>query len=181
MTKINIGSGYYHIPDYISIDSDPNCKPNYVLDLERENLPFDNNSVEEVIAHHILEHLGDGFFHCMRELYRVCKNGAIIDIAVPHPRHDLFLIDPTHKRSIFPETISMFSKKMNIRDIELRGRVTAIAIQNNVDFEVIEQEYKLDPYYKEIFDKASQEECEHIIRSQNNVIAEIFIKVMVIK
>lgn len=181
MTKINIGSGYNHILDYINIDSDPKCKPDYVIDLERENLPFEDNSVEEVIAYHILEHLGDGFFHCIQEIYRVCKNGAIVDIRVPHPRHDTFLIDPTHKRPIYPYTMDMFSKKRNIRDIELGGNITTIALQLDVDFELITHDFKLDPYYQPIFQRATEEECEHIARSQNNVIVEIYMKVMVIK
>lgn len=181
MIKLNLGSGYNHISGYLSIDSDSNCKPDYVLDIERENLPFEDNSVEQVLAHHILEHIGDGFFHLMRELYRVCVSGSIIDIVVPHPRHDAFLLDPTHKRPIYAETMNMFSKTMNQRDIDLGGHVTTVALQNNVNFEVITHEYKLDPYYSKMFSEISAEESEHIVRSYNNVIAEISIQLMVIK
>lgn len=181
MIKLNLGSGYKKLDGYITVDNDSKCNPDHVLDLETDRLPFDDSTVDEVLAHHILEHLGDGFFHVMREIYRVCKNGAIVDIAVPHPRHDTFLIDPTHKRPIYPYTMDMFSKARNLRDIELGGNVTTVALQNNVDFELITHEFKLDPYYLPIFQKATEEECEFIARSQNNVIVEITMKLMVIK
>lgn len=181
MIKINIGSGYTYFDSFIRIDSDPKCKPDYILDLEQEKLPFNDNSVEEVVAHHILEHLGNGFFHVMLELYRVCKHGAIIDIKVPHPRHDTFLIDPTHKRPIYPLTMEMFSKKINEQWIaECRGD-SCLALQYDVDFELITYDFVLDPYYIPIFQKISEQECEFIARSQNNVIMEITMKLMVIK
>ena len=59
--KLNIGAGNKKFPGYINIDSYDASNPDYVLDLEHDNLPFEENSVGHVIAHHILEHLGDGF------------------------------------------------------------------------------------------------------------------------
>jgi len=50
-----------------------------------------------------MEHVGqtpDMFNSIIRKLYRICKNQAIMDITVPHPRHDDFLADPTHVRPI---------------------------------------------------------------------------------
>ena len=108
--KISIGAGDTIETDYIRIDYDSLTNPDYVLDLERDRLPFEDSTVEAVKAHHILEHLGEGFFHCLQELYRVCKHGARINIRVPHPRHDSFLADPTHRRPITAVTMQMFSK-----------------------------------------------------------------------
>lgn len=59
--KLNLGSGSKRINGYLNIDSDPKCNPDYVLNLEIDKLPFENNSVDDMILHHILEHLGDGF------------------------------------------------------------------------------------------------------------------------
>ena len=49
----------------------------------------------------------------MKELYRICKNNSIIDIVVPHPRHDDFLSDPTHVRPITDMTLSLYDKELN--------------------------------------------------------------------
>jgi len=179
--KINLGSGSKRIPEYLNIDIDSGSNPDYCLNIEKDKLPFEDSSIDEVLAHHILEHLGDGFFHCLQELYRVCKHGAIIDVRVPHPRHDTFLIDPTHKRPIYPHTLDMFSKKRNKRDLDAGGCETPLGFIYDVDLIVINHTFILDGYWQEQFKNFSEEQCEHSARSFNNVILEIGIKLMVNK
>ena len=43
----------------------------------------------------------------MKELYRICRDGAEVLIDVPHPRHDDFLNDPTHVRVITPHLLML--------------------------------------------------------------------------
>lgn len=170
--KLNIGSGSKRYPGYLNIDSDANSHPDYCLNIERDRLPFEDDSVDEVLAHHILEHLGDGFFHCLQELYRVCKHGAVIDVRVPHPRHDVFLIDPTHKRPIYPHTLDMFSKSRNKRDMDAGGCETPLGFIYDIDFSVVKHTFILDGYWQEQFKNFTEEQCEHAARSFNNVIVE---------
>lgn len=179
--KLNIGSGSKRYPEYLNIDSNIDSNPDFLIDLETENLPFEDNSVDSVLAHHILEHLGVGFFHAVKELYRVCTNNTIIDVKVPHPRHDIFLIDPTHKRPIYPHTLDMFSKERNLFDIKNNGCETPIGLINDVNLAVVDHQFTLDPYWEDKFKLMSNDECEHVARSMNNVITEITIKWKVIK
>ncbi|MEI6420605.1 MAG: methyltransferase domain-containing protein [Lentisphaerota bacterium] len=179
--KINIGSGSKRYPDYINIDSDSGSNPDYVVDIEKDPLPFADDTVDAVLAHHILEHLGDGFFNCIQELYRVCKHGTIIDVRVPHPRHDTFLIDPTHSRPIYPHTLDMFSKTRNKRDLDAGGCETPLGFIYNVDLVVVDHNFILDEYWQKQFQNFSEEQCEHAARSFNNVILEIGIKLLVNK
>ena len=179
--RINIGSGAKRYPGFLNIDVDVGSNPDFVVDLETEKLPFDDNSVDGVIAHHILEHLGDGFFNCIQELYRVCKHDTIIDVRVPHPRHDTFLIDPTHKRPIYPHTLDMFSKTRNKRDLDANGCETPLGFIYDVDLYVADHTFVLDEYWREQFKNFSDEQCEHTARTFNNVILEIGIKLMVKK
>lgn len=179
--KLNLGSGNKRIPDYLNIDNNPNSNPDYVLDIEKDPFPFPDNSVDHILAHHILEHLGDGFFHCIKELYRIAKPNTIIDVKVPHPRHDIFLIDPTHQRPIYPFTLDMFSKERNTKDQQNNGSETPLAFIHNVDMRVTGYNFVLDPYWQERFQFFSEQECEHAARSYNNVIQEIQIKWMVVK
>lgn len=174
--KLNLGSGSKRYPDYKNIDVDAGSNPDYVVDIETDILPFPDNSIESVLAHHILEHLGDGFFHCIQELYRICKHGAIIDVRVPHPRHDTFLIDPTHKRPIFPHTLDMFSKTRNKRDMDAGGCETPIGFIYNVDMYVLEYKPVLDEYWMPQFKQMTEEQCEHAARTFSNVISEYHIK-----
>ena len=179
--KLNLGSGTTVYDGFLNIDSNFKSNPDYCLDLETDILPFNDNSVDGIIAHHILEHLGVGFFHCMQELYRVCSNKTILDIRVPHPRHDIFLIDPTHKRPIYPHTLDMFSQERNNIDIANNGCETPLGLIYEVDFKVIHHTFILDSYWESKFQILSNDECEHIARSFNNVITEIIIQLMVIK
>ena len=90
--------------------------PEIVQDLEIFPWPWPDNSADEILLCHVLEHLGqtpDLFLKIMQELYRVCKPNATVTIMVPDPRHDFFLNDPTHVRPHHAPvtTRDMFSKK----------------------------------------------------------------------
>lgn len=184
--KINIGSGYKRYPDFINIDRDPMCSPNFVVDLEKDKLPFDDNSVCEVKARHILEHLGDGFFHCLQELYRVCEDGAVIDITVPHHRHEYFLNDPTHKRPITVDGLTLFSKKYNDYCVSIDDGSSKLGHYYNVDFEVIWSDYAYDSRYNHMIqavkeDPALRIQWEQILHENNNIRVETYVKLLVVK
>ena len=59
--KINLGSGYKRIDGFLNIDDDPLVSPDFLCNIEKEKLPLEDNSVEEIRAHHIFEHIGAGF------------------------------------------------------------------------------------------------------------------------
>lgn len=179
--KINIGSGYSKIPEFLSIDYDEANEPDYCLNIETDALPFENDAVETVVAHHILEHLGDGYFHCLQELYRVCKHGAIIDIRVPHPRHDAFLADPTHRRPITPMGLQLFSKKFNELSKKNGWPSSTLADYYNVDFDILEWHYIPEEKYKQGFADKPKEFIEEYISERNNIINEFHIKLVVNK
>ena len=179
--KINIGAGYKKYPGLIRIDSDPQTNPDHLINLETDKLPFEDSSVEFVLAEHLLEHIGDGFFHLIQELYRVCKHGAIINITVPHPLHEVFLADPTHKRPITVNTFKLFSKTFNKIDIERNGHCSPLGLQYDVDFEVVGYQYTHDPFYDELKTKLSQAELERLFREAANTTTEIHIQLMVNK
>ena len=55
----------------------------YVHNLDEYPLPFEDNSIEEIRASHIIEHLKEPL-DFLKECYRIMKPGAIIVIRVPH-------------------------------------------------------------------------------------------------
>lgn len=179
--KINVGSGYNKYDGYINIDNNKDCKPDYFVDIGTDIWPFEDNSVDEILAEHILEHLGEEFFHCIKEMYRVCKDGAIIKIIVPFPKHDTFLIDPTHRRPILPQTMAMFGKKHNQNDINNGGRETPLGIIHNVDLELLDYKYNVEPAYQQLFQTLSEDQCKRIVSECWNVIVESQIIMMVNK
>lgn len=179
--KINIGAGGISHEDYVTIDYDPKTNPDHVLNLEQDRLPFDNSSVEVVVAHHIFEHLGDGFFHCLQELYRVCRHGALIDVRVPHPNHESFLADPTHRRPITVMTMKLFSQKFNDYCRQQQLPASRLGEYYNVDFEIMDFKYVPDQKARQLFSQMSAEELQEYANQHNNIISEIHMKLVVVK
>lgn len=66
-------------------------------------LPFDDDSIESIVSHHCLEHIGDGFLKLIEEIYRVLKPGGIFRAITPLFPSRAAVDDPTHVR-YFTET-----------------------------------------------------------------------------
>ena len=122
-------------------------EPDVLLDIAWEPWPWPDNSVDEVRAEHVLEHVhaGEPFFQVMRELYRVCKPGAKVFVVLPHPSHDIFLNDPTHVQAIMPGTLAMFNKR-HVEALAAKGDIlTPFYKYLGVDFDFQTVAYTFDP------------------------------------
>lgn len=175
--KLNLGCGLAHKEDFVNVDSWAGCNPDVVCDLENEIWPFEDNSVDFVLFDHSLEHMGETtkqFFHVIKELYRVCKADAEIEINVPHPQNRLFTNDPTHVRAIYPETLGMFSLEINNRP-NLKN--SKLAMQCGVDFKVISISYIPDGRFQQLPGHILDEK----LLSENNVAAEIHMRIIALK
>lgn len=193
--KINLGSGLKRFEGFLNIDYDPLVEPDYVVSLDDVNikLPFDDNTIEEIKAHHILEHIGDGFIPLMKELYRVAKNGCILDIIVPHHFHEVFYGDPTHKRPITINGMNMFSKQFNRDHIATINSSSGMGLQFDIDWEIIHYEFEYDQFYapmledffkrKEAGQVTPEEDfsIQRLMREATNVCINTKIKMMAIK
>ncbi len=61
-------------------------------------LPFETSTIESIISHHCLEHIGDGFIPLVDEVYRVLKPGGIFLAITPLFPSYAAVQDPDHKR-----------------------------------------------------------------------------------
>ena len=191
--KINLGSGFKRIEGFVNVDDDPLVEPDYIVDIENDRLPFDDDSVEEIRAHHILEHIGDGFIPLMKELHRVCKHGALLDIVVPHHFHDNFYGDPTHKRPITVSGMYMFSKKHCEEYKEAYGSNSGMSLKYGIEFDMESFDFEYDPFYHGLLDmmktKTENGTLTHdesqmfrrLMREANNVALHTIIKMRAVK
>ena len=178
--KLNIGAGNTHYEGFLNCDHSNIFNPDYVFDLEKDIWPFEDNTVDEVIAHHVLEHMGEGYFHCLKELYRVCKNDALIDIKVPHYRNENQFHDPTHRRPITHVGFLLFSKKYNK---ESTGAGSKLGLMYDIDFEIISCENSLctwHPQY-EYLSKLNHHDLDRYAYDKVGVYDETHIKLKAVK
>lgn len=179
--KLNLGSGGEEIDGFISCDYDPLANPDHCFDLEKDPFPFPDDSVDTIVAHHVLEHLGEGYFHCLKEIYRVCKHGAVIHIRVPHHRNDYFFDDPTHRRAITVGGLRLFSKKHNKLCKDQKAASSRLGDYFGVDFEIVEFNYTPMPFYRTEFEGKPKAEVERYIFEHANIIEELYVKMIAIK
>jgi len=179
--KINIGGGYKRYDGFVNVDADPLTKPEHIVNLECDWLPFDDSTVSEVKAYHILEHISDGFFHLIQELYRVCEDGALVDIQVPHHRSEMWYGDPTHVRFITVESLRMFSKKRNEWHVKQWNSSSGFGTTLDVDFEIVEYDFIPTGRWLERFKTMSPDEIIEVSNNFCNVYDEIHVKLQCIK
>ncbi len=185
--KLNLGCGSKTIEGFLNVDKFFTATTDVVFDLETTPWPWASDSVEEVRLIHSLEHMGqdtDTYLNIIKEIYRICANGALVVIHVPHPRHDNYLGDPTHVRPITPQSLTLFDKAKN--EEWLAGGVSAatpLAIYIGVDFFIAGLTTVLDPPYHEKYlnEELSLDEISQKARELNNVIAEYHISLIVRK
>lgn len=88
MIKIDVGCGNNCREGYVGIDKQ-DFGQKYILDIAKNDLPFKDNSVDEVYCSHMLEHLeGERIIYLVNtEFHRVLKKGGQLWIVVPHKDH----------------------------------------------------------------------------------------------
>ena len=114
--KYNLGCGNDYKYGWINVDKYADARPDHVMDLEVFPWSIPDDSADEVLLSHVLEHLGghsDVFLNVMKEIYRISKAGAKIVIRVPDPRHDDYFSDPTHQRPVIPSLFHPLDLALN--------------------------------------------------------------------
>ncbi|MFZ1970831.1 MAG: methyltransferase domain-containing protein [Candidatus Nanoarchaeia archaeon] len=92
--KLNLGCGQVKLDGYLNCDISSTVNPDMVINLEKK-LPFKDDSVDEIIAYHVIEHVWN-IIPLINEMHRVVKKGGRIDIRVPYYSSSAAASDLTH-------------------------------------------------------------------------------------
>jgi SAM-dependent methyltransferase len=75
------------LPGSIGVDAVSGPGVDIVVDLDSAPLPFEDDSVRLLYSSHCLEHLKNDPLQILREISRVCRHGAQIEIWLPYGWH----------------------------------------------------------------------------------------------
>jgi SAM-dependent methyltransferase len=99
----------------IHLDADARLQPDLVCRLGVDPIPVADNSVDLVIAWHVLEHIGTqgvtaGWFEFWEDLYRVLKPEGWLYAECPYYAGIWAWSDPTHTRAISEHSFLFFNQ-----------------------------------------------------------------------
>jgi len=122
-TKVNLGSGRDIRKGWTNIDIKDWPGIDVIYDISK-GIPLGSNSVDEIYASHILEHIHD-YQNVIYEIFRVLKPGGTIMIRVPYGMEGFN--SPFHYRYFLPETLDMFClEDLKISCLEDMNRIRAL-------------------------------------------------------
>ncbi len=107
---LDVGCGRDKLPGAIGIDANPRSHADIIHDLDVRPWPLEDSSIDYVRAQDVLEHVTD-FFGVMAEIFRVCRDGAIVDVRMPFMSSLNFATDPTHRRAGTSGTFDYFDPR----------------------------------------------------------------------
>ena len=93
---LNLGCGEKQLPNAVNVDITSSTAPDVVHNLNERPWPLPSEQFVEVLAHDVIEHLDD-VVATMEEIHRVCRDGAIVRITLPHFSSANAFTDPTHR------------------------------------------------------------------------------------
>ena len=104
-------------------------------------------------------------------------------IAVPHPRHDDFISDPTHVRPITVLGLSLFDKTKNEKWEKEGAANTPLGLIHKVNFKIEDINYQIEDNVMAKFNagKIDKDKLNYMVKHYNNVVKQIEIKWRVIK
>lgn len=96
---INLGCGFRKEESFINVDGFPACKPDVLWDLNKMPYPWADNSVDQIYAYHIMEHL-ENWWGAFAECARILKPRGQMEIRVPDPSSDSAVVYRDHLQVI---------------------------------------------------------------------------------
>jgi len=104
--KLNLGAGYTYIPGFVNVDISPIAE--VTVELGREKLPFEDNSVDVIFSYQTLEHV-ENYLAAMADIYRVLKHGGRFLVGLPYVTlTEYHLVNPYHLHNFNEHSFAFF-------------------------------------------------------------------------
>lgn len=167
--RLDLACGNNKRKGFIGVDLNPKSQADLIVDLESDEWPWDNNSINEIICSHFVEHLPD-LRRFMEHIWKILVPGGVIQIIAPYWTHLGAHQDFSHVRCINEVTFQYFCRPslraMNIEHYEVK-----------CDFDVALTRFYFEPEWTDRAEEAKEWARKHY----NNVVREIEVHLKAIK
>jgi len=113
LLRLNLGCGSDIRPGYCNVDVSAHAGVDVVHDLNVYPWPWSVNSVDEILAIDVAEHLTDFIGFC-NEAHNVLRDGCDMTLQVPHSSSRNYWIDITHKRAFDERSFDYFDDRTEL-------------------------------------------------------------------
>lgn len=137
--------------DLVTLDIDPDAKPDVLHDLEVMPYPFEDGAFGEIHAYEVLEHFGRqgdwrGWFAMWTEFYRIMQPGGNFFGSCPRWGSSWLWGDPGHTRYIGPESLTFLDRSEYERQVGKTSMTDYRHIWRG-DFRTVHAEVAGESYY----------------------------------
>jgi hypothetical protein len=184
--KLNLGCGGSKIDNFINIDNEESTEPDILHDLMNFPWPFEDNSVDHIVAKDILEHVGNtptDFINVLKEMYRVSTDNAVWEIQFPHHRCDIAYDDPTHVRRLTHTTFRLFDQKRALEFKKEKRAETPLALIHDIDIEIVDMKHEWVPLWEEKVrnKEMTEDQLYFVLNTQCNVAQSVILLIHIFK
>lgn len=136
--------------ELVTLDIDPECKPDVVHDLNVCPYPFADNTFDEIHAYEVLEHCGRQgdfrfFFRQFEEFWRILRPGGLFVASVPCWDSEWAWGDPGHTRVITPGSLVFLTQANYDKEVGVTAMTDYRSIYR-ADFELLAINEKGDTF-----------------------------------
>ena len=181
---IDLGCGTSKLQGFVGIDRFPMPGVDVVCDLD-EGIPIASDSVDHVLASHSLEHLRD-LPGAMAEIYRICKDRAVVTIIAPYDATRLNRANPYHFQVWNEHTARFFTEndasllkpqEFSFPCINVWGLSASDHGRSDVDLRCLRMEFHYFPPYRRL-----DEQTKRTLRqSLSDVCDQMALDLLVVK
>lgn len=178
---LDIGCGTNKVAGAIGMDFNPKTAADVIHDLDDLPYPFADNSFDEVIGRHVIEHVSNPLA-VMCELHRITRAGGIVKLVAPHWTNPDFATDLTHRNHLNSYSFRNLTQDRAVfdfyTDVRFRQRLVRVTILNLWKIFGFEFFVNLDNRYPKLrfFRKFWEQYLNAIVRGK-----EIYFELEVIK
>jgi len=130
---LDVGCGLNKYPNAIGLDYNPKTGADVIHDLAVVPYPFKDDEFDEIICHHVIEHVPD-VMALVSELHRITKPGGRIRIVTPHYSNPDWPADPTHRNHLNSYSFQHFTRDQSTfpfyTDLKLRVVRSYVTLAN---------------------------------------------------